>query len=309
MLKNTLFFIKPNKHLAGILLMMLHAISTSALYILAKELMIGLHPGQVAFLYKFSVLLLIIPWCMQGGFKKNIKTKKLGMHITRGTFSTMGSLCFFYGLQKLPPSDASAITYLEQVIILCIGILYFKEQITLSKIIIILCGFTGALFVIKPGFEDFNIHYIYLFFALLFWAINNISIKVLGRTERTKAQLFYVMICGSVFSFPLALEDWQPIYLSQVKYIVLLAMLHLIHVASFFKALKFSEISIVMPFDYLRILFTGLFGYIILNEVPDYMSIIGYAIIMFGGIYLLQDEGRKKKFSLIQKTNEPESPS
>ncbi|MDA0939263.1 MAG: DMT family transporter, partial [Proteobacteria bacterium] len=124
----------------------------AALYICAKHLMYNMHPNQVAFMYKFSLLIVTIPLCAIGGLKKNLKTKKIGLHVTRGTFSFMATLSFFYGLQGVNVSDAAAITYLEPAIVLCMGILYFKERLTRAKLTLIICGFIGALFVIKPGF-------------------------------------------------------------------------------------------------------------------------------------------------------------
>ena len=287
---------KINKDISGILLMIVHAAALAALYIAGKNLTNYLHSNQVTFLYKFSILVAILPWCFYGGIKENLKTKKLGIHVTRGTFSVMANLCFFYGLQEIHALDAAAISYLENILVVTVGVLYFKEKLTKSKVILIICGFVGAVFVIKPGFQEFNSSYFFLFLALIFWAINNLSIKILGRTERGKAQIFYTMLLGSIFSLPLALEEWRPIKAEYIKYIFLLAFFHLVHVIAFFKALKFSDISSVMPFDYSRLLFTGILGYIFLNEVPDQYSTIGYMIIVIGGLYLIHDEGKKKGF-------------
>jgi drug/metabolite transporter (DMT)-like permease len=284
---------KFEKNTAGILLMLLHAFSMAALYITAKDLTYFLHPNQVAFLYKFSILVAILPWCMIGGFRKNLKTTKIGLHVTRGTFSVMANLCFFYALRSINVTDAAAITYLEHIIVISIGILYFKEQLTKTKIFLLITGFTGAIFITKPGFNNFSFNYFFIFLALIFWAINNLSIKILGKTERGKAQLFYTMLIGSIFSLPLAIQNWQPIKFEYIKYIVLLALFHLIHVISFFKAFKFSDISAVMPLDYSRLIFTGILGYIFLQEVPDKYSILGCVLIMLGGFLSIKNEARK----------------
>ena len=89
---------KPSKTLSGVLLMLLHAISMSFIYTIVKKLSKDLHPNQITFLYKFTVLIFIVPWCIIGGFGRNLRTNKLGLHVARGTFSVMGSLCFFYFL-------------------------------------------------------------------------------------------------------------------------------------------------------------------------------------------------------------------
>ena len=295
---------KPSKELSGILLMILHAISMSVLYIAGKGFMQTHHPNQVAFLYKFAILLAILPWCMKGGFKKNLRTKKLGTHIVRGTFSLMGTLCFFYGLSKIGVSDVTAMTYIEQIIVLLIGVFYFKEEFTSSKFILVVLSFVGVLFVTKPLIKEFNMNYIFIFLALIFWAVNNFAIKVLGKTEHTKAQLFYVMLVSSILAFPLALKHWKPIKIEHTKYILILALCYVIHVVAFFKAFKFTDISTVMPYDYSRLVFTGCLGYLFLGETTDYYKILGYAMIVLGGLYFIHSEGKKKGFRRKEEKNQ-----
>lgn len=286
---------KPNKTVSGILLMLMHAFSMSVLYVISKNLTQSLHPFQVAFLYKFAILCSIMPWVFWGDYKKTLRTRKIGMHVARGTFSLLGTLCFFVAVQNLGVLDASAISYLDHILVMLIGFFYFKEKITDAKIaMIVLCG-VGAMLIIKPGFVTFNKYYIYLFMALVFWALNCTVIKILGATERSKAQIFYVMMFSSLFSLPLAMYEWKPVEVWHFKYIALIAICYLVHTITFFKAFKYADISTVMPFDYTRLIFTGILGFLILGEVPDEFSLAGYVLIFLGGIYAIRYETKKRK--------------
>ena len=289
---------KPSKLLSGVLLMVIHAMSMSSVYVIGKKLTMDINPDQVAFLYKFSVLVAIIPWCFKGGIVHNLRTKKLGMHMARGIFSAAANLCFYHGLKYVRTADAAAITYLEQILVLILGVTYFKEKMSKTKLVAISCGIVGALFVIKPGFQEFNSNYIYIFLAIIFWAMNNFSVKVLGQTERTKTQLLYAMLFGSIFTFPFAMiHHWDGFHPGILKYVAVLAIFHLIHVVSFFRAFKYADISSVMPFDYTRLIFTGFLSYIFLKEAPDEIAMAGYIIIAIGGIYLICHESKKKGWS------------
>ena len=72
-------------------------------------------------------------------------------------------------------------------------------------------------------------------------------------------------------------------------------MCYLIHTVAFFKAFKFAEMSTVMPFDYTRLIFSGMLGFFILGEVPDQYSLYGYVLIISGGLYALHYETLKKR--------------
>lgn len=293
---------KPSRTTSGILFMVLHAFVLSVYYVAIKNLTSHMHPNQATFLCKFSILIAIIPWCFLGGFKKNIMTKKIWFHVARSAFSFMGSLCFVYAIAELNISDCTAISYLESIIILIIGCVYFKEKLTRAKVVAIVFCSIGMLLVIKPGFAKFNHYYIYLFLALIFWAINNMAIKVLVKTEHSKAQLFYVMLFSSLILLPLAIKEWQPITIEDAKYLSIVAICYLIHLIAFFKALKYAEISTVIPFDYTRIIIGGALGYFLFQELPDFNSIIGYGFICVGGLYLIYRDRKPKSISKKNKT-------
>jgi drug/metabolite transporter (DMT)-like permease len=174
----------------------------------------------------------------------------------------------------------------------------FKEVIHRGKIAMILLGFCGALFIIKPGMEDFNKYYFFIFLADFFWALNSTTIKLLGSTERTKAQLFYVLFFSTLFAMPQGLYEWKPIDSALWKYLILLALFYLIHYVAYFKAFKYAEMSLIMPFDYSRVLFTSVLASLVLGErAPDIYTILGYTCIIIGGVYAIKIEGGLKKKS------------
>lgn len=295
---------KMSKKNYGILMMILHALAFAVIYNIKKTISTDLHPTQIAFMYKFFVLLLILPWCLIGGVKRHLKTKKIGIHASRGAFSIMGTVCFLYALQYIPTTDAAAITFLENVIIVLIGLFYFKEKLNYSKFLLIAFGITGAFLIMKPpSLSEFNSNYIFLFLALMFWAFNNISIKVLGKTERSRAQIFYVALFSCMLTLPLAIANWVPMQMIHYQYLLMIAVLYLIHLLAIFKAFKFADFSVVMPFDYTRLVFTGILSYMFLNEVPGPTKIIGYACIISGGLIMLGYEARvarKKRKKKLQ---------
>lgn len=294
---------KPSKAVSGILFMLLHALSMSLMYIVSKNLTQALHPFQVAFLYKFTILVAIVPWCFAGGLARNLKTRRIGMHVARGTFSLLGTVCFFVAVSNLPVSNAAAITYLDHILVVLIGVFYFKEGLSNAKLAMIILSFLGALLIVKPGFVVFNRYYVFLFLAIIFWALNCTVIKMLGSTERTKGQLFYMMLFSAFFSLPFALYEWKPLEPWHLKHLGIVAVCYLIHSIAFFKAFKFADISTVMPFDYTRLIFTGTLGYLILGEIPDNYSMVGYLLIIVGGLSSIFYETRKqhKKIS-VRKT-------
>jgi drug/metabolite transporter (DMT)-like permease len=296
--------IKPSKQLSGILLMMAHALAMAIMYVAGKHLATGLPSKQVVFVYKFSIFLFALPFCFARGIKGTFKTKKMHLHLTRAVVSTLGSFAFFKALKHVELADATAICYMENAILLSIGLLYFKEHFHYSKLVAVLLSCIAALFIIKPGFDTFNPYYGYIFAALGFWTVNNLTIKELGKTEKTHVQLFYSSGFSSIIALYFAFEVWEELRAEHILPIVTLGLAHMVHSLAFFRALKLSDISTVMPFDYSRLLFTGVLGYMFFSEVPDNLSIVGYILIALSGIILIHYQAKEARRSKNRKKQE-----
>lgn len=311
----------------GILYMVIHVIALAVLYAAVKELTKELSSNLIVFLYKATIVICILPWCFYQGISQ-MKTNRIGLHMIRGFLSIMGQLCMFYAIKHIGLSDVTAVQFLEHVIVLLIGILYFKEKATKTKFAAIIISFLGALIIVRPDlfdlklisnseFNGFNSYFAFVFLALMFYALNNTVIKVLGKTEKTKVQLFYVTLFATILSFPTAFMKWHavahigPVELSypyamaelgelhltpyHFQMVLLLAFCYFMHAIFHFKAYKHAEISVVIPFEYSRLIFAGILGYCFFEEAPTYYKLYGYIMIIGAGLYLLYAERKRVK--------------
>lgn len=313
----------------GIVLMLINAFATSMLYCIMKYLTGFINSHQVVFLYKFLVLIAIIPWILYDGVGC-IKTKKLKTHLLRGFVSTTGALCFMYGMSKVDIASATALNKMEPILLMIIGALYFKEKLSKAKISAVILSCLGMLFVVYPivtltdntlnfplfdksEAHEFNYNYLIILIGVLLWTVNSSVVKVLGRTESNRTQLFYVSLISVLVAAPIALCQWSILpsgiplpqgfdinFLSNLTapalgLLLCLGMLHFTHVACNFQALKMAEMSVVAPFDYSKLIFGGLLGYCFFNNVPTFSAYVGYALILVSGIYLLKSEAKLKK--------------
>ena len=332
-LKAARMILMPKNHVYkntnGIFLMLVNAFSTSMLYVLIKFLTESISSNQVVFFYKFLVLAVIVPWVLYDGIGC-IKTRKLKLHIIRGFVSTVAALLFFYGLSKVDVASATALNKMEPVLLMIIGALYFNERLSHVKITTIILSCIGMLFVVYPmvtigenglslpwlgaAAPELNYNYIIILAAVFLWTINSSIVKTLGKTESNRTQLFYVSLISVLVSFPAAIFSWETqkiagldiLWITEMNpfaalspqtigLLICAAMLHFMHVACYFQSLKIAEMSVVVPFDYTRLVFGGLLGYCFFGNIPSLSSNIGYCLILGSGIYLLSIEARNKR--------------
>ena len=320
----------------GIVLMLINAFATSMLYVIIKYLSEFITSNQVVFIYKSLVLIGIIPWILYDGLNC-IKTKKLKLHVIRGIVSTLGALFFFYGLSRVSIASATALNKMEPILLMILSAVYFKEKLTTIKISTIIISCLGMLFVVYPfvtvtdaGFEfpwfgegettEFNYNYLAILAGVFLWTANSSVIKVLGKTESNRTQLFYVSVISVLVAMPAALFQWEAhsifggvsipwvnglnsfasLTAPSIGFLLCLGMLHFMHVACYFQSLKIAEMSVVAPFDYSKLVFGGVLGYCFFGTAPSLSAYIGYFLILASGIYLLRHQVKEKRKAQAQ---------
>ena len=67
-------------------------------------------------------------------------------------------------------------------------------------------------------------------------------------------------------------------------------------------AYRISLASIIAPFEYTIIIYALIIGYIIFGEVLDYTSLIGIALIITSGLYILIRE-KPRRSQIVTNTS------
>ncbi len=316
--------------------MIVNSFAIATLYAIQKQLIMTLPSNQAVLFYKLTLFLVIAPWVLRNGIQA-IKTPQLKLHIIRSFLSISGSLCFSYGLKHTTLVNATALNYMEQVLWTIIGIWYFKEKLTKTKLAAIIMSFAAVMLIIFPtllhniwmivvnsgeGSAEaiaFNYYYIFVFAAVIFWALNTTVIKILGKKARNDVQAFYVLLFSVIFAYPTAFLEWSwhsiegtilfwpeiiriiplsEIHLTQnqIIQILMLALMYFLHVMSFFLSVKYADMSTVAPFDYTRLIFTCVLAYYFVGDVPQYViQYVGYCMIIASGLLLIRSEQKKRK--------------
>jgi drug/metabolite transporter (DMT)-like permease len=311
--------------LPGIIFMIINTLALSLVDINSKLLKsFGMQSTHIVFYYKTLLFLCILPWVLSKGIPK---TKKIRVHFFRSILSVLASICFVSGLKYISIADASALENTKALLVVMAGVLFFGDKLTKTKTVALLTGCLGAFIVANPSFlsnpnstEQLQTNptgYIFIIMAVVLWSLNSITIKILGKTESHRGQTFYLMLFASVFSAIFALVKWKSVgkigqldltilpaginnlddmWLNPdyIKYLAMMALCYFIHNLSYFQSLK-SDMSVVIPFRYTKLVFSGILGFLMFDEVPYEQSYFGYLLIIVSGLLLLRYEIRRAK--------------
>ncbi len=249
-----------------------------------------MHPFEIAFFRNLFGLLLLAPLLFKYGIAP-LRTARLKLHLLRGLFNITSMLCFFYALSIAPLTDVAAMTFASPIFATALAVFVFGEMVGIRRWAAIAIGFAGTLVVLRPGFEGVALGPLLALIASLIWGIALLVIKVLARTESSLTITAWMMILLTPLSLIPALLFWQWPSAEQYLWLVFTAALGTSGHLFLNQALKEAETNVVMPVDFVRLIWVSIIGFYAFGEVPDLFTWIGGAMIFSSALYIAYREG------------------
>lgn len=250
-----------------------------------------------------------------GGIKfRSLKSKTPHWHLFRSVLGIGGGLFTIHAATIMPIANASAIGLTEGLIIIALGAILLREQVTyLHWLAGGICA-VGALVVLQ-GTLNIDVHQlsdgnnlegsISAFLGALFMSSETIMLKILGSREKTMGVLLYVNAFGALLSsIPLyfVLADAN-ISLASVLPFLVLGPLAILAQTCNIHAYRQADVSIIGPIHYSWIIFAALLGIYMFGETPTLWTLGGSGLIVLGGIWLgcisSQQQLRMKRNRLV----------
>ena len=249
----------------------------------------SLDPLQIVFFRNLFALAFMLPWLARVGLG-GLRTRRLGLHVTRAVFGLCAMSSWFSAVALLPLAQAVSLNFTVPLFATIAAALVLGEVVRLRRWTATAIGFLGVLVIVRPGFESISPATGLPILAALFMAAAATAIKSLSRTEDPSAMVFYMNFFLTPMSLIPALFVWRwpdPATFGAVVLIGLLAALsHQLMTRAFARA----DASAIMPLQYMRLPFTAAVGYFAFAEVPDIWTFLGAVIIAGSAIYIAQRE-------------------
>jgi len=207
----------------------------------------------------------------------------------------MGNMFFFFALIHISLADTVTIQFSRPLIMIVIAALFLGETIGINRTFATLVGFAGILMITKPFTEGFDPWALSALAGTFFGTMVVLTIKLLSRTEQTVTIMFYFAVFTTVFSFIPAMITWQTPTWIELALLVLTGTLGIVGQGLFTHGVGLGDTSFVMPFDYMRIVYSFILGIIWFAEIPGLLSYLGAAVIVASSVYLLRVEGKSKR--------------
>ena len=262
---------------------------------IGKYLMAELSVPMITFFRCVFGALFIIPWIARVGLV-GLTTKRPILLVARGINTLIGLYCVFYAVGLLPLADVVAIQYSKPIFASLAAVLVLREIMYGSRWRALIIGFIGMLMIIRPGFTEWNIGVLFALGAMAAGAFTTISVKLMTRTEPPDRIVAYTLIVMTLGSAIPAILDWQTPNPEQLLWLILLGGLATGFQRAVARAYAAADATVVLPFEFVRLLIAVACGYLIFEEALDGWTWAGGTIIFIASVYVVREEAKRSSF-------------
>jgi drug/metabolite transporter (DMT)-like permease len=283
---------KKQHPLTGVIFFMTAIFLISVVDTVCKVFTKDLHSIQLVWGYFVGInLTLWVFFLFKGEKFSNLRrTERPLLQIIRPAFLVCSISSLFIGLTYLPIAEATVIGFVAPLFITALSVPILKEHVDIHRWSAVAIGLVGVIIIIRPGGDLWHLASVMPLLGALFFALFQIITRLLAATERTHTTLFYTGLGGLAWSSLIVPFVWVTPSITHIFVFLstgaMGAMAHLCMISAFDRA----EASLLAPYNYTKLIWVSVLGYLIFNDVPSLDMWIGAIIIVSAGFYVLYRE-------------------
>ena len=255
-----------------------------------------IHFVQKAFFRNLIAFFFALAIMIKNKEKIAIRRKYLPDLLMRAVAGTIGIFCNFFAIEHLVLSDASMLNKMSPFFAILFSYLILKEKLNLRQGLIVFLAFIGSLFIVRPTTELFHNP------ASIIGLIGGIAagaaytfVRRLGQNGENKSMIvLFFSGFSCLVTVPYLIFSFEPMTAKQLAALIGAGLSaaggQFSITAAYFHA-PAKEISV---YDYSQLIFSMLLGFVFFGQIPEFMSIIGYSVIIVSAVMMFIYNTRRK---------------
>jgi len=246
--------------------------------------------GEVAFgrtLFAFlTVAAIVLP---RTGFAV-LRTNRYREHLQRGLSQFGSMLCWFLAVSVLSLGEATAIGFAAPLFTTLLSIVILKEKVGIHRWSALIVGFVGVLFITNPGAGTLTYGALFALGNAVLISTVAIAIRRMSATESTETLTLYQMSIMTLCTACLLTLGFRAPHWTDALMVAFAGIGNGIAQYWWTRSLSLAPPSAVVPFNYLSLVWAAMLGFAIWGDVPTPGLLLGSAIVVASGLYILWRE-------------------
>jgi len=226
---------------------------------------------------------------------RRFRVVSLPLQLLRGSGIVFSVVCGYAAFRTLQLVELTAIIFAAPLLVTALAGLILGERVEPQRWLAVAVGFLGVLIITRPGFGGFKEGHVFAMLVLAQQCMFVILTRKLAVTETPESLLLVPALIGAGILLPVVpLVGSVPEGLLQWLSLLSLGITGAVGFYLLTKAYQLAEASVVVPYNYVQMLWMMLFGYLAFDQLPDGWTVAGGAIVLGSGIYLMRRDFRRQ---------------
>ena len=264
--------------------MVIGGVSIALMQAAVKLISFELHPFIIT-LYRaglvFVVLLPILFWRGRAVFN----TSSIRLQVVRGGIGGLGMLCVFTGLSMISLAEVTVLLFTVPIFATLLSIVFLSEKVGVRRWTAIFVGFLGILIIARPQ-GSVSTGHLFILCAALSWSTSILIAKKLTEKDTVISITFWQAMGCVPLAFIASLFVWELPSFVQLGALLGIAALGTVGHAMLYAALKVGQVSVILPLDYIRIIWSAGLGFILFGQLPTLHLYFGSLLVIAATAFL-----------------------
>jgi len=219
-----------------------------------------------------------------------LRTGHPWLHLVRSACQFLATAFFFLSLAHIGLPEATALADTSPVLITLGAALFLGERLGPRRLFGVFAALAGALIIIRPGAEVFQLAALLPLANAVAYAGNALLTRHIGVKEPFWTSLMYGALFGAIVGGIALPFVWVTPTLPDLGLFLLVGCLGTGAQLCIIRSFSTTEASVVAPFTYLGIVFATLWSVLFFDQWPDVWTVIGAVVIVGAGLYVWHRE-------------------
>lgn len=223
--------------------------------------------------------------------------------VLRGAVICLGSGLFYAALALLPLAEATAILFIQPLILTCLAALLLGETVGIVRIMAVGLGLVGALVIIGPNFESLGWASLLPVGAAVCFACASLITRAWASVAgpfvfqfvtavSAVAILTVVMAAGMLGDIPALTPRWPTT--TEIALLLFAGVGSTITNLMLVQSFRIAPPSALAPFFYLEIVGATVLGILVFGQFPGLATAAGAALVIGAGLIVWRREARNR---------------
>jgi drug/metabolite transporter (DMT)-like permease len=240
------------------------------------------------------------------GDLRALLSPRAGWLTVRGLVLMVAYTTYYLAFPSMPLANVVALWFTVPLFVTLLAGPFLGERVGIRRWAATIAGFIGVLIIVRPLTEAFTLASLLPIASALAYSISALMARRMGETESAPVMSFYqnlvyllvALILAAIFgsgafagnsdpSVEFLMRGWATPSARDLALLAACGVIASVATVLLTQAYRLAEANFVACFEYTAIIWASLGGYLFWNEVPDFYTFVGAALIVAAGFYML----------------------